>query len=84
MHLQERAFHVVASGNVEGLTRVYLYRALDDGSTSFLLCELLMAPGVDASAPCTCTLTIKVDGSEGSPSIGSAVDALDLGILLHG
>jgi hypothetical protein len=83
MHLQERGFSVVASGTVEGLTRVYLYRGLDDGETSFLLCELLMAPGVDASAPCTVTLTIKVDGSEGSPSIGGAVDALDLKMLLH-
>ncbi len=84
MHLQERGFSVVASGTVEGLTRVYLYRGLEGGQTSFLLCEILLAPGIDASAPCTCTLSIKVDGSEGSPAIGAAVDELDLKILLHG
>ena len=81
IHLTDRGFKVIASGVVEGLTRVFSYLPLEYGS--FLLLELLLAPGVDARAPCTCTLTIKVDGSEGSPSIGRAVDSLDLKMLLH-
>lgn len=81
LHLTERNFDVVASGTIEGLTRVYVYQPLDGGK-SFLLCELLMSPGINTMADCTCTLTIKVDGSEGSPSVGAAVDALDLGVLL--
>ena len=82
LHLKERQFDVVASGALEGVTRVYMHRRVSKGY--YLLAEIVMSVGHDASAQCTLTTTLKVDEQVmGDPSLGRVVDSMDLGILFR-
>ncbi len=82
MHLKERQFDVVASGALDGVTRVYMHRRISAGC--YLFGELVVSAGHDASAQCTLTTTLKIDESAmGNPHLGRIVDSMDLGVLFR-
>lgn len=82
LQILTRNFDVVASGTLDGVTRVYMHRRVSNGC--YLLAEIVMSVGHDTNAPCTLTTTIKVDEyAMGNPNLGRFVDSLELGILFR-
>ena len=82
MHLKARNFDVVASGTLEGITRVYMHQQVS--SDVYMLAEIVISVGHDASAHCTLTTTIKVDAiGLGNPNLGRIVDSMELALLFR-
>ena len=50
-------------------------------SENYLLVEVVISAGVDASAQCTLTTTIKIDASGmGDPNLSRIVDSMELSL----
>ena len=82
LHMMERNFNIVASGTIEGVTRIYMHCLVS--SENYLLVEVVISAGVDASAQCTLTTTIKIDASGmGDPNLSRIVDSMELSLLFR-
>ena len=70
------------TGEIEGISRIYAHRQVS--KDCYLLVELVVSVGFDASAQCTLATTLKVDSNGlGNPMLGSIVDSMDLRVLFR-